>query len=493
MRSSRLILALIVLVYIGLALGVSLTKAPFCDEGWLASPGLNLLRHGTLETSLIEPRGSFLKSIDHYTYWVMPLWLLMLSVWYKAFGFGLTTMRSLSTFWGGIGIASCFAFTRRLTEHSWTAILACLILAADTNFIINGGTGRMDMMAAVCGFGGVTAYLILRERKFSWAVGLSHALVAAGVLCHPNGIINFLVLCFMSLYLDRDRIRWVDVALAATPYVCGLALWGLYLSHDPQAFVAQFVGNAKPGERGLIFHAPVQALRLELEARYLTAYGFYTEGLKRLRVLPLILYAAALIGSLLTHYIRRDRFLHLATMLVLVSCAGLLLVDGIKRSFYLPYVLPYLAVLSAIWINWLWDRQRTARIAIGIAIAAVIIVQVGGAVSLISNKNRQRFFEPVIAFLRQNNSGRKTIDGPSELGFGLGYNPPLVDDYRLGFYSGKRPQFIVVDDNYRSFFDSLKDHDRPAYDYVRHLIDQDYKVVYQNGLYSIYERRPAIS
>ena len=485
MRLERLSFVLILIIYCVAAFGIALTKAPFCDEGWLASPGLNLLRHGHMETSLIEPAGSFLVGIDHYTYWVMPLWLLASAVFYKLFGFGLTTLRSLSLLWGAIGICACFAIGRKLTGKSSTAVLACAILACDTNFILNGAAGRMDMMSAVCGLSGIAVYLWMRERDLTRAVIASHSLVAAGVFSHPNGIVAFLCLCFLTVYLDFSKIRWFHLGVAAAPYLAGMAAWGWYISYDPHAFVSQFAGNASPASRGLVFHAPFAALKLEVTKRYLDGYSFYSPGLKKLRVVPLPLYLVSFIGCVCTPGIRRNRYLRAALLLCVVSVSALFLVDGIKRSFYLVHVLVPLALVSSIWITWIWDRWRRARLPLALALASVYMIQLGGIVTLIRKHDRLREFQPMIAFLNQHRRPDTVIMGPSELGFALGYNPPLVDDYRLGYFSGKHAQYVVVDDNYRALINDLKTDNPPVYRSVTDRLAHEYHPVWQDGLYQI--------
>ena len=479
------LLVVVAAMYVAAAFGIALTKAPFCDEGWLASPGLNLLRHGHMETSVLEPAGSFLTGIDHYTYWVTPLWLLTTGVFYRLFGFGLTTLRSVSVFWGVAGIFACFVITRRLTSSAPSALTACAILAFDTNFILNGGSGRMDMMSAMCGAGAIAVYLCQRDRDFTTAVVVSQSLAAAGVFSHPNGVIGVLSLAFLTAYLDFSKIRWSHVLLAAIPYVLGLSLWGLYISHAPKDFVAQFAGNAKPGSRGLVFHAPLQALKLELTTRYLDGYSFEAAGWKKLRALPLLLYSAALVGCLWTPKIRKDRYARAALWLWGIAVMSLFLIDGIKRSFYLVHVLVPLAVVSAIWISWLWKQWRVARIPITAGLAALFLIQLAGIITLIRKQDRQREFQPVIAFLKNHRQTGAIVMGPSELRFGLGYDPPLTDDYRLGFFSGKRAQYIVLDDNYRALMASLKSENEPVYRWVTNTLARDYRPVWHDDLYDV--------
>src|SRR5215216_4923081 len=98
-----IVMVSVVCLYISLAVGVSLTKTPEIDEGWFASPALNLITTGSMGTTVLEPTGTLtskLKGINQHTYWVMPLHLLAQAGWYEVFGFSLFSMRLLSIAWG---------------------------------------------------------------------------------------------------------------------------------------------------------------------------------------------------------------------------------------------------------------------------------------------------------------------------------------------------------------------------------------------------------
>jgi hypothetical protein len=82
--------------------------------------------------------------------------------------------------------------------------------------------------------------------------------------------------------------------------------------------------------------------------------------------------------------------------------------------------------------------------------------------------------------------------GSAELGFGLGFDEHLIDDSYLGYYSGRRPDFIVVDEIYALSFQGSQV-ERPAiYAHINKLLTEDYKLVYDQALYRIYaSTRPA--
>ena len=81
--------------------------------------------------------------------------------------------------------------------------------------------------------------------------------------------------------------------------------------------------------------------------------------------------------------------------------------------------------------------------------------------------------------------------GGAELGFSLGFDRPLVDDIRIGYYSGKRPAFIVVDDRYREWFDQYPSIAPDVSRYVTDMLTNRYVKVYERAPFVVYEQRAA--
>jgi 4-amino-4-deoxy-L-arabinose transferase-like glycosyltransferase len=475
--------------YLAACLTLAFTKRPFCDEGWFGSPPLNLIQHGTFETSVIEPAGSFLKGIERHTYYEMPLYFVGLSFWYRVWGFSLWIMRAFSSFWGVVGILSCFAFAYKLTQNAGTGLLAAAILTFEALFIIGGATARMDVMAAGLAYLGLALYMLLRERDLTLAVILSNTSISIGSLTHPNCAVAFFVVVFLALYLDRSRIRFSHVALAALPYIVGLTCWGIYIKQDPTAFTAQFGGNAMPEVRGMIFRDPITAFKREILVRYLDGFGLTAPGIKRIRGIGLIAYVIGALGILSTPKLRRQPMVKAALISTLIMMGGLFAIDGIKRAFYLVYVLPMFAVLLAIWVNHLWQTRTLPRAVVAGAIGLLFVAQAAGVGWLIAQDPNQRDYLPVIDYLKSHKAPDGVVMGPSELGYGLGYDRHLVDDFRLGYYSGKRPQFIVVDGNYRGVFEMFKTDEPAVYAGLERELHNEYQPVYANADYVVYQRK----
>jgi len=79
--------------------------------------------------------------------------------------------------------------------------------------------------------------------------------------------------------------------------------------------------------------------------------------------------------------------------------------------------------------------------------------------------------------------------GSAELAFRVGYVDTLIDDPRLGFRSGKRPNFVVIDHNrYAEWIPQYEQREPETYRYIRTMLDGDFHVVMENGAYTVYAR-----
>src|ERR1051325_9152189 len=124
----------VVSLYAALTIGVSLTKPPEIDEGWFASPALNLVTKGSMGTTVLESSGtvtSRLAGINQHTYWVMPLHLLAQAGGDEVFGVSLFSMRTLSIAWGLVALASWFLIMKSLSGSQKLAMMAFAFIALD--------------------------------------------------------------------------------------------------------------------------------------------------------------------------------------------------------------------------------------------------------------------------------------------------------------------------------------------------------------------------
>ena len=489
----------ILILYVLLAAGTARSKRPWSDEGWFASPAYNLINNGYMGTSIlesVEPRGQQ-KGINQYTYWIMPLDILAQAAWYKITGFGLLQMRLLSTLWGLVAIVAGWLIVYRLSGNRNVALLAAAFIAFDYTFNTSASFGRMDMMCAALNFAGFAAYLVLRERHFTAAILLSHTLIVASGLTHPFGILGLAGLIFLTVYYDRNRLTLRQLALALIPYVVGGVAWGLYILQSPDLFMSQFVGNATAGGNGagrldgLI--APWRAVYREITLRYLVAFGMGPQSaghssLAKLKILMLLTYLVGLIGALRTKAIRTHRGYKALMILTAIYFVLLTLFDGQKLAWYLVHMIPLFAALLAIFVHWLWTSTSVPRWAIALPLAGFLLLQIGGIAQRIRQNEYSKTYRPAVDFLKAKAGPSALIMGSTELAFALGFDSNLVDDIRLGYYSGKKPDYIVVEEIYEDAFVGMGIQDSNVYRHILDTIANDYHAVYDEAHYKIYAR-----
>src|SRR5919197_6492095 len=92
----RIIFLCVVLLFVTITLISALTTSPALNDALFANASYNLYKHGFMGTTIVEPNVfGFYQGIDRHTYWIMPLYLLLQSLWFKIFGFSLLSTRSL--------------------------------------------------------------------------------------------------------------------------------------------------------------------------------------------------------------------------------------------------------------------------------------------------------------------------------------------------------------------------------------------------------------
>jgi len=485
--------ALIVLVYLGLGLTDVFTRAPWCDEAWFGNPAYNLAYKGFMGTTVLEPASSTWKSvkltgIDRHTYWVMPLNLLVNAAGFRVFGFSIYSMRLISLLWGLIALFAWGAILWKLTGQPLLTLGSLGLIAVDYHFLLQASDGRMDVMTVALGWSGVAAYLRLRERSFPLAVAVSQSLAAMAFFTHPNGAMLALILAVTTLYFDRRRVRVSTVALAAIPYVAIGAGWALYIARSPADFVAQFLGNASG--RGPTITTPLAALRLEISHRYMDSYGMaeWSSPTGRLNVIPLMMFLAGAAACLLVREIRQHRGYRLLLIWTAIVLVFLTEFEGLKTHFYLIYLTPLYSILLAVAVRWMWLRRPRWRWALSAAMLLFVGLQVLRTPSSAWRNRRQLTYDPAVAYLRGQCDRNTSIMGDAGLIFGLGPDWNVLDDYRLGYDSGKRAEVVVIDPSWDDRILMMQTLSPETHRFVSHLLAKEYREVYNQGGYRILAR-----
>ena len=495
---SQLVVGLgILAIYLALTVGTALTEIPGTDEGFFANPAFNLLTKGSFATTVLETFATPFKGMERHTYWIMPLQPLTLSFWYRIFGFGVFSTRSLSIVWGLVALVSWFIIVRALFKRTWLALLVLALLSCDYIFIVCAASGRMDMMSATLGFAGFAAYLWFRERSLIWAILVSQSLIVMSGLTHPMGLVPFFGLICLSLYFDRKRIGVKHVAIAVIPYVIGGLAWGSYILQDPSSFYSQFMANAtmgsdeNTGSRFVGLFSPFTGLKLELTHRYFANFGFSQRDTSatHIKILFLALYVCGVLGSLLVREIRRTKNYRILLGMTLVYFFGLTIIDSQKQYYYLVHIVPFYLTMCALFISWCWARPNLFGRVLALAFGAVAIVEVGGLAYRIRRDNYRNSFQPVASFLKQNTTAQSSIAANPGVALGLGFPDNVLNDPLFGYNSKKRFDYIVVDPETAYSIDRSQDRDQQIYNYATRLLADDYSPIYNHRSYTVYARK----
>jgi 4-amino-4-deoxy-L-arabinose transferase-like glycosyltransferase len=485
------VLAAILIVYIAITVLFALTRQPWCDEAWFASPAINLLRKGYMGTSIREVAGFPFTGLDRHTYWQPPLYFLAQAGWYSIFGFSLFSMRMMSVTWGLVCLLAIYSMIRSVTKSLGAALLAVGLVAIDFVFISAAGNGRMDMMSAALAYSGFAVYLSQRRKNLLLAVLAGNTLIVASGLTHPNGILALIGLIALVLVYDRKNIRIKHVLVALIPYLVGGIGWGLYIAQDPTAFVDQFTGNMQRQLMGVL--SILKSFQLEITARYLPVYGF-TEGsslFAKLKILILLGYLAGVIGLLLTPDLRRRKGVRALLYLLLVYLVTMSILIGNKTESYLVQILPLFISLAAIWFTWCWGKSTLLRAAAICILAIILVLQTGTDLHRIQADSYHRTYLPAIERLRELDDDSRVIMGSAELAFALGFDSNLIDDPRLGYISGRSADALVIETRYDQRWERYAREEPETYRYITDLIDTEYQLVYRNEFYRIYVRKNA--
>ena len=468
-------------LFAALALGSAITRAPWCDEAYFAEPAYRLSTVGELSTKVVPPSpfdDPKTLGTDHYTFYTMPLDLVLQAGVYRVLGFGYVQMRLLSLLWGIAAVMAWWLILLALGADHRLRLIATSMVALDYAFVRAGSDGRMDMLSASLSTLGLAAFLMLQKRSYGPAVLAGACFTAASAFTHPiGGLLGTAALGIAMLACSRGRFAWWHPLVAAVPYLCFAGAWGLYIMQAPEIFRAQFF-SVSSGRLSAWKH-PLAALVSELKMRWSGPYGLEPgAGVKHAKALVLLIYCGALAVSVLRFRSLQRRGLGMLPLIAVTILAMLLVLEGTKSASYLVYVVPWLAVLAAVWITRFWKPAGA------VVFVLLMLIQLAGSAYVISRREYSRQYAPAIAFLKQQGGD---VTGVASLGFGLGFGPGLTDDRRLGYFTKHDTRLVVMDSTYTAALEKYREEQPAFFDFItaqlaaRHL-------VFENPLFKIYEK-----
>jgi hypothetical protein len=494
----RALFAAILALFLLLGAGNALTRRPWGDEVFISNSAYDLITRGKSGMTVLEPTGlgslpgTVMLGIHERNYHVMPLSWVAQAGWYKIFGFSLPAMRFFALAWGLLALVCWKYIVETLTGSQALALLTASLLAIDYAFLQGATDGRPDMMSMSLGACAFAAYLKLRETSLPRAILACTTLLTLSIFTHPNGILAGIPILLTYLMLDRRRSEWKQIPIAAAPFLVGIAAYGAFIIQDPAAYKAQFGLNAGAGGRLNGITRPVQALIDEVRIRYFERFYLpvYATGIARLRVLIILLYWGGLLWAIAVPGLRRKPRYRLLFAAAVLDFLALALFDGTRSYFYMVHILPLYAAALAVCLKAAWELGRAAKLAALGVFGLLAFLQLGWSVYAIAKNPYRNTYLPAIKYLREHAGSNATIIGTGELGFALGFDANLRDDSALGFYSGRKADFIVLDE--RAYKQSLLSYAAkvPELDrYVRRILADEYHPVYDGPFYEIYQRK----
>jgi len=493
-------------IYLVLAGWNAATRRPGGDEMQFANPALDLITRGKTGVTIESGWGARPEEarpdshIHNYSYWAMPLSFLSLAAWFKMIGFGFFQMRALPVLLGLLGLLSWYAIVLSITGLRSAALLAIGLISVDRAFPDSAADGRPDMQNAALGFAAMAACLLLRQRKqgLGAAVLVSQIFVALSIFTHPIGGVSLIGVVFLALWFDRRALRWGHIALAAIPYLVAFPLCGWYISLDPYAFRTQFLSNLNPGKRLGGAASPFSGFVRELRQRYLDGMYLpgYLTGVRRITAAIPVFYAIGVIAPLASPTFRGMRRDWLALpVLAVIDQVVFALGEGTKSYYYLVHLTPVFAACCALCVVHWWQIRRRAGVALAAAAAVLAGLELFWVSGTCLKDHYRNEYRPVVAFLKQQAPANTLIMANGAFAFDLGFydSNHFTDDPMLGYYTHRRPDWIVVDDVlYQQAFIGFRKSVPEIGAYVDNLLARDYQKVFSVPDYVVYhERAPA--
>ena len=482
------------IIFLGLAVASSRTNAPWEDESWFGSATFHLMTEGRLATDLIEGAGTWRAGTTKHFSWEPPLSFVTNSIFCKIVGFNIFTIRTTSILWGCLALACCGLLVWRLTGSARATVLALVLISVDYFFLLGASEARMDVMCFALGIAGLTSYMLLRERSLSMALVISQAFVAMSGMTHPNGALWFGCVAAAVLIYDRRRLTVRSLVWAAAPYLVGAIGWGLFIAADPHDFVTQFFGNIKESGASNTLNqspllTPIAGFLAEMRERYLGPYGLLSSGgLNRLKAIVLAIYLSGIAICLGVRSLRSHPAVRLLLVMTLIVFLLLAFVMGNKWSRYLVHIVPLWAMLLAFVLDRAFDRPVHFRLAAIAVLLVMAALQWGGILYHVRENTYAHAYLPTAEFMKQNSSPASFIVGPAGFYWMISSKRQFSNDLRLGYFTGKHADMIVINDWYRVVL--LNAPSEPAHDYARRLLTDEYEQKWTKGEYAVYLRKP---
>jgi hypothetical protein len=277
------------------------------------------------------------------TYFMPPVYPLLLGFWYIVFPQNLVYARILSNIFAAVALFSIFKLAVRIKENSIIPGVVILLLVVNPRFAVMYNWARPDILALMFSFAGIAIYFRYsgsRQKKNGYLFALSWFLATLGVLTHPvGGFIGFatipLHMILSNLKSFKSPVIWLYFIFIPLFLI---TLWGIYIASDFESFKIQFIDWQLLRKAGRILD------KYTLVKNILVNFGYNHQNKINLLISLVIL------GTFIIKAISAKSERHPALLIIIILLASGFIVESGDEMPYPPLRLPvyYLLILFCI-------------------------------------------------------------------------------------------------------------------------------------------------
>lgn len=439
----RLWIWTLLLVAIALITAHALTKQPHTDEGDLASAATSLLDRGHVAFPMSYEYGPTVRDVY---YLAPPFYPAALAAWFTPFGRSLVSYRLFHVAWALLLVVSWMRMVRLGSTTAVSLAIAAGLLGLNYD-IVNLGVSRYDIVCAALNGAALAAYATWRADRFGRAILVANGLLALSALTHPYALFG-LIGC-LALFLasgDWRRLRPAHVLLAIAPYVVAFGAWAAMIGGHWDVMRAQIAMQAET--RGIDYGNPLRVIVSDFVVRWWELFAGWREGVPRVMRAKTLFLALWAVVPFLALWRRSPAVRPLRIAVLVYTLATLIILpftDNMHVQIYNVHVIVGLTALTAMVAADAWELWPRLRLPVLVAVAGMCLFGVAAIGFRVRERELQREFRPVQAYLSREVAGQDVVIAPSELGFGLGFEQHVRDDPTLtSLDRGQMPKVIVV-------------------------------------------------
>jgi hypothetical protein len=192
---------------------------------------------------------------------------------------------------------------------------------------------------------------------------------------------------------------------------------------------------------------------------------------------------------LLSAEIRRHPGYRLLIVWTAITVGFMTWFEGLKTVYYVIYLTSLYSILLAVAAGWMWQRRPRCRWAVAGVLLVFVALQAARTPIAVLRNPRRTTYDPAVEYLRARFNRHTFIMGSASLIFGLGPDWNILDDFHLGYDSGKRAEVVMIDPHWADGIGMLPTQNPSLYAFVTQLLRSEYREVYNQGGYRILIRQ----